>query len=61
MLEEVDIRMAEARKETHDFKKAVILGAEHPTTGATMADKFVKCALGRSRARALTIASTCIK
>jgi hypothetical protein len=43
MLEEVDIRMTEARKETHDFKREVIVGAENPNTGKTMADKFVKC------------------
>jgi hypothetical protein len=43
MLEEVDIRMTEARKETHDFKRDIIVGAENPGTGKTMADKFVKC------------------
>jgi hypothetical protein len=44
MLEEVDYRMNEARAATHEFKRAVIVGAENPRTGATMADKFVKCA-----------------
>lgn len=44
MLEEVDVRLAESRRETHEFQRAVIVGAEHPRTGCTMADKFVKCA-----------------
>jgi hypothetical protein len=43
MLEEVDVRMAESKKETHEFKRDIIIGAENPHTGATMADKFVKC------------------
>jgi hypothetical protein len=45
MLEEVECRMTEARASTHEFKRAVIVGGEHPRTGATMADKFVKCAV----------------
>lgn len=44
MLEEVDVRQAEARKESHDFKRAVVLGAEDPRTKATQADAFVRCA-----------------
>jgi hypothetical protein len=44
MLEEVDIRMAEAKKDTLDFKRDIIVAAENPKTGATQADKFVKCA-----------------
>lgn len=44
MLEEVDIRMGEARREAAEFKKEVIVGAEDPRSGATAADKFVKCA-----------------
>ena len=44
MLEEVDVRLAETKRETHEFKRAVIVGAENPRTGCTQADKFVKCA-----------------
>lgn len=50
MLKEVDYRMAEARAATHEFKRAVIVGAENPRTGATMADKFVKCVFSISNA-----------
>ena len=45
MLEEVDVRMAEARKESLDFKRDVIVGAENPTTHRTQADKYIKCTL----------------
>lgn len=43
MLEEVDMRMNESKKDTRDFKRDVIVGAENPRTGRTMSDKFIKC------------------
>jgi hypothetical protein len=42
MLEEIDIRMTESKRDTRDFKREIIVGAENPRTGRTMSDKFVK-------------------
>lgn len=43
MLEEVNMRATESKKDTRDFRRDVIVGAENPRTGRTMADKFIKC------------------
>lgn len=42
MLEEVDIRMSESKRDTRDFKKDVVVGGENPRTGRTSTEKFVK-------------------
>lgn len=47
MLEEVNMRMNESKKDTRDFKRDVIIGAENPRTGRTMSDKFIKCESAR--------------
>lgn len=38
-MEEVEIRIAETKKDTLDFKRDVIVGAEDPATGKVQADK----------------------
>lgn len=47
MLEEVDIRMSESKRDTRDFKKDVVVGGENPRTGRTSTEKFTKFALAR--------------
>eukprot|EP00891_Asterochloris_glomerata_P003012 jgi/Astpho2/3012/gw1.00051.69.1_t len=42
MLEEVDMRLAESRKDMHDFRRDIIMGAENPRTGKTSAEKMLK-------------------
>lgn len=44
MLEEVDIRMSESKRDTRDFKKDVVVGGENPRTGRTSTEKFTKLA-----------------
>lgn len=42
VIEETDMRIAELRKEAHEFKRDIVVGAENFRTGATMAEKVVK-------------------
>lgn len=43
LLEEVDMRIEETKKGTHDFKREIIIAAENPKTGKTSSEKFIKC------------------
>ena len=49
MLEEVDIRMSESKRDTRDFKKDVVVGGENPRTGRTSTEKFIKFAFPPSQ------------
>jgi hypothetical protein len=42
LMEEVDARMAEARRDTFEFKRDVIVGAENALTGKTDSDKVMR-------------------
>jgi hypothetical protein len=41
-MEEVDMRIAETKKATYEFKRDVIIGGEDIRTGRTCAEKVVK-------------------
>ena len=42
-MEAVDIRIAETKKDTYEFKRDIIVGAENPRTGKTVAEKMLRC------------------
>jgi hypothetical protein len=42
VIEETDMRISELRKEAHEFKRDIVVGAENFRTGATMAEKVLK-------------------
>lgn len=44
LLEEVDLRIEETKKGTHEFKRDIIVAAENPKTGKTASEKFIKYA-----------------
>lgn len=41
-MEAVDIRIAETKKDTYEFKRDIIVGAENPRTGKTVAEKMLR-------------------
>jgi hypothetical protein len=62
MLEEVDIRMIESKKDTREFKKDVVIGGENQRTGRTSSAKFIKHASSLPQFRLhefVWITSTC--
>merc|ERR1712086_1073387 len=42
VLEETDIRIAELKKDAYEFKRDIVVGAEHFRTGKTMAEKVIR-------------------
>ncbi len=42
LMEEVDMRMTEAKKDTYEFKRDIIIGGEDPRTGKTSAEKMLR-------------------
>lgn len=42
VLEETDARIAELKKEAYEFKRDIVVGAENPRTGKTMAEKVIR-------------------
>jgi hypothetical protein len=44
LMEEVDMRIAETKKDTFEFKRDIIIGAENARTGKTCADKMLRWA-----------------
>jgi len=42
LMEEVDMRIAETKKDTYEFKRDIIIGAENPRTGKIVAEKMIK-------------------
>ncbi len=47
LVEEVDMRIAETKRATYEFKRDIIMGGEDLHTGVTSADKMVRCVGGR--------------
>eukprot|EP00743_Colponemidia_sp_Colp-15_P001449 GILK01001588.1.p1 GENE.GILK01001588.1~~GILK01001588.1.p1 ORF type:complete len:344 (+),score=82.85 GILK01001588.1:66-1097(+) len=42
ILEETDIRIAEIKKDAYEFKRDIVVGAENPRNGKTMAERVVR-------------------
>lgn len=42
LMEETDIRTAEVKRDTWEFRRDIVVGAENPRTGKTMAEKVLK-------------------
>ncbi|KAJ9514524.1 hypothetical protein QJQ45_016262 [Haematococcus lacustris] len=42
LMEEVDMRIAETKKDTYEFKRDIIIGAENVRTGKIVAEKMIK-------------------
>lgn len=41
-MEETDIRTAEVKRDAYEFRRDIVVGAENPRTGKTMAEKVLK-------------------
>jgi len=54
-MEAVDVRIAEAKKETYEFKRDIIVGAENPRTGKTVAEKMLRFMEDRLRVKEVTV------
>lgn len=42
LMEETDIRIAEVKRDAHEFRRDIVVGAENPRTGKTVAEKVLK-------------------
>ncbi|GLI64940.1 hypothetical protein VaNZ11_008341 [Volvox africanus] len=42
LMEEVDMRIAETKKDTYEFKRDIIIGAENPRSGKVVAEKMIR-------------------
>merc|ERR1719356_916922 len=42
LMEETDIRTAEVKRDAYEFRRDIVVGAENPRTGKTMAEKVLK-------------------
>eukprot|EP00820_Chromera_velia_P019814 Cvel_28541.t1-p1 / transcript=Cvel_28541.t1 / gene=Cvel_28541 / organism=Chromera_velia_CCMP2878 / gene_product=Coiled-coil domain-containing protein 113, putative / transcript_product=Coiled-coil domain-containing protein 113, putative / location=Cvel_scaffold3758:8520-11997(+) / protein_length=363 / sequence_SO=supercontig / SO=protein_coding / is_pseudo=false len=42
LMEETDIRQQEVHRETYEFRRDIVVGAEHPRSGKTMAEVLLK-------------------
>ena len=42
LMEEVDMRIAETKKDTYEFKRDIIIGAENARTGKIVAERMVR-------------------
>mmetsp|Transcript_65802 Transcript_65802/g.174459 ORF Transcript_65802/g.174459 Transcript_65802/m.174459 type:complete len:363 (-) Transcript_65802:99-1187(-) len=42
LMEETDIRIAEVKRDAYEFRRDIVVGAENPRTGKTMAEKVLK-------------------
>lgn len=42
LMEEVDMRIAETKKDTYEFKRDIIIGAENPRSGKIIAEKMIR-------------------
>ncbi|KAK9829189.1 hypothetical protein WJX72_004391 [[Myrmecia] bisecta] len=50
-LEEIDMRIAETKKDMYEFKRDIIVGAENARTGKTVAEKMLKFMEDRLKAK----------
>ena len=55
VMEETDVHIAEIKKETFEFKRDIVTGAENARTGKTMAEKVVRYMDERLRQKDATI------
>jgi len=51
LMEETDLRIAETKKDTYEFKRDIVVGAENYRTGKTMAEKMVRYMEEKLRAK----------
>lgn len=42
MLDDIDMTIGEIKREAHDFKREIVIGAENPKTGKIIAEKLIK-------------------
>ena len=42
MLDDIDMTIGEIKREAHDFKREIVVGAENPKTGKIIAEKLIK-------------------
>jgi len=42
LMEEVDMRISETKKDTYEFKRDIIIGAENPRTGKIVGEKMIR-------------------
>ena len=42
LMEEVDMRIAETKKDTYEFKRDIIIGSENPRTGKIVGEKMIR-------------------
>merc|ERR1719493_8795 len=42
LMEETEIRTAEVKRDAYEFRRDIVVGAENPRTGKTMAEKVLK-------------------
>merc|ERR1719409_1763000 len=42
LMEETDLRTAEVKRDAYEFRRDIVVGAENPRTGKTMAEKVLK-------------------
>jgi hypothetical protein len=42
LMEEVDMRIAETKKDTYEFKRDIIIGAENPRSGKIAGEKMIR-------------------
>jgi predicted DNA-binding helix-hairpin-helix protein len=46
LMEEVDMRIAETKKDTYEFKRDIIIGAENPRSGKIAGEKMIRWVVG---------------
>jgi len=51
MMEETDLRIAETKKDTYEFKRDIVVGAENFRTGKTVAEKMLRYMEGMAAAK----------
>eukprot|EP00163_Fabomonas_tropica_P032100 TRINITY_DN7915_c0_g3_i5.p1 TRINITY_DN7915_c0_g3~~TRINITY_DN7915_c0_g3_i5.p1 ORF type:complete len:246 (-),score=87.61 TRINITY_DN7915_c0_g3_i5:723-1460(-) len=60
-MEETEMRISEVKKDTFEFKRDIVTGAENPRTGKTMAEKVIRYMEDRMRARDALVAKLQLK
>uniref|UniRef100_A0A7S0UUC6 Cilia- and flagella-associated protein 263 n=1 Tax=Polytomella parva TaxID=51329 RepID=A0A7S0UUC6_9CHLO len=55
LMEEVDMRIAETKKDTYEFKRDIIIASENPRSGKVVAEKMIRFMEDKLRAKDATI------
>lgn len=55
LMEEVDMRIAETKKDTYEFKRDIIIGAENPRSGKISSEKMIRFMEEKLRQKDTTI------